>query len=128
MDEIGKSSAVLNVTFDCCDARAVAEFWSAVTGYRAQEEKQEGNDFWVLTPRDGSWPRLVFVTVPEGKSIKNRLHLDVVPVGQSQQKEVDRLLQLGATLLADRRHSQNGGWVVLADVEGNEFCVEPGIH
>lgn len=119
-----KGSAILNVTFDCCDADAVAEFWRAVTGYTKRDENQPGNRYWVLTPPAGTWPRLVFVRVPEGKSIKNRLHLDVVPTERTQQEEIDRLIRLGATLVDDRRHSKRGGWVVLADVEDNEFCVE----
>ncbi len=119
------SSVMLNITFDCRDAQAVAEFWSAVTGYTKQEEGQPGNRYSVLTPADGTWPRLVFVTVPEDKSIKNRLHLDVVPTDRTQQQEVDRLIRLGAIIVDDRRGAESGGWVVLIDPEGNEFCVEP---
>jgi predicted enzyme related to lactoylglutathione lyase len=118
------SSAILNITFDCRDARAVAEFWSAVTGYTAHQEGPSENRYWVVTPADGSWPRLVFVPVPEEKSIKNRLHLDVVPTDRTQQQEVDRLLRLGATIVDDRGRGEGGGWVVLSDPEGNEFCVE----
>jgi len=118
------SSAILNITFDCRDARAVAEFWSAVTGYTKQEEGQPENRYWAVTPADGAWPRLVFVTVPEEKAIKNRLHLDIVPTDRTQQQEVDRLVRLGATVVDDRRPA-GGGWVVLTDPEGNEFCVEP---
>jgi hypothetical protein len=59
------SSVVLNVTFDCRDAGAVARFWEGVTGHPKEQEHQPGNDFWVVSPPDGSLPRLVFVTVPE---------------------------------------------------------------
>lgn len=72
----------------------------------------------------GSLPRLVFVTVPEEKSIKNRVHLDLLPNDSSQGDEVARLLDLGAHIVDDRRRSDPGGWVVMADPEGNEFCVE----
>lgn len=117
-------SAVLNVTFDCHDARLVAEFWSAATGYALEEVRSPGNEYWVASSPDGGWPRLVFVTVPERKVVKNRVHLDVVPRERDQDGEVDRLVGLGASLVDDRRKLSPGGWVVLADPEGNEFCVE----
>jgi hypothetical protein len=66
----------------------------------------------------------VFVTVPEPKVVKNRVHLDVLPVARDQDREVERLLRLGATIVDDRRELTPRGWVVLADPEGNEFCVE----
>jgi predicted enzyme related to lactoylglutathione lyase len=117
-------SAILNVTFDCHDAQRVAEFWGAVTGYVLEHVDDPGNPYWVASPPAGGRPRLVFVTVPERKSVKNRVHLDVMPGGDDQAAEVDRLLELGATLVDDRRQLKPGGWVVLADPEGNEFCVE----
>jgi predicted enzyme related to lactoylglutathione lyase len=119
-----KSSAILNVTFDCHDARLIAEFWGAVTGYALEEMRDPGNHYWVASPPDGAWPRLVFVTVPERKLVKNRVHLDVVPTDGDQDAELDRLLGLGATIVDDRRELTPGGWVVLADPEGNEFCLE----
>jgi predicted enzyme related to lactoylglutathione lyase len=118
------TSAVRNVTFDCRDAGSVARFWERVTGYAIAFEDQPGNPFWVLTPKEPNLPRLVFVTVPETKSIKNRVHLDLVPNDGTQETEVSRLLTLGASIVDDRRSSEPGGWVVMADPEGNEFCVE----
>ena len=118
------SSVVLNVTLDCRDSGAVARFWEAVTGHPKEEEHQPGNDYWVVSPPDGSLPRLVFVTVPERKSIKNRMHLDLLPNDSSQDEEVARLIDLGASVVDDRRRSSPGGWVVMADPEGNEFCIE----
>jgi predicted enzyme related to lactoylglutathione lyase len=117
-------SAVLNVTFDCRESETVARFWSEVTGYTLQKVTSPGNDHWVASPPDKGWPRLVFVTVPEPKVVKNRVHLDVLPGERDQDREVERLLGLGATVVDDRRESTPGGWVVLADPEGNEFCVE----
>ena len=73
------SSLVLNVTFDCQDAGAVAGFWEAVTGHPKEQVHQPGNDHWVVGPPDGSLPRLVFVSVPEKKSTKNRVHVDLLP-------------------------------------------------
>ena len=68
---------------------------------------------------------MLFIEVPEAKSAKNRIHFDVRPADGPQQEEVDRLLALGATQVADRRdtYGPGTGWVTLADPEGNEFCV-----
>jgi len=67
-------------------------------------------------------PRLYFVKVPEGKTAKNRVHLDIMPSDQTQDEELARLIRLGATTVSDRR--PDIGWVIMADPEGNEFCVE----
>jgi predicted enzyme related to lactoylglutathione lyase len=118
------SSFVANVTFDCRDAEAVAHFWEAVTDYGIEFVPDPGNPYWVLSPPDTEFPRLVFVTVPEEKSTKNRVHLDIVARDRNQEEEVARLTELGARLLEDRRLVEPGGWVVMTDPEGNEFCVE----
>lgn len=117
-------SAILNVTFDCHNPQVVSTFWGAVTGYSTEEVTTPGNDYWVANPPDGKLPRLVFVSVPENKVVKNRVHLDLMPVERDQQAELTRLLGLGATVVDDRRTLRPGGWVVLADPEGNEFCLE----
>jgi predicted enzyme related to lactoylglutathione lyase len=118
------NSAILNVTVDCHDPRAVATFWSAVLGYTLQEVNTPGNDYWVASSPVGTLPRLVFVIVPEQKVVKNRVHLDLVPLERDQEAELVRLLGLGARIVDDRRALSPGGWVVLADPEGNEFCLE----
>jgi catechol 2,3-dioxygenase-like lactoylglutathione lyase family enzyme len=102
---------------DARDSEAQARFWSEVLGWRAAE--RDGLHF--LTPPDPSIPLMVFVPVPEGKSVKNRLHIDVSPTDGTRDEEVDRLLAVGAT----RADVGQGdvGWVVLQDPEGNEFCV-----
>jgi predicted enzyme related to lactoylglutathione lyase len=120
------TTAVFNVTFDCHDARRVAEFWSAVTGYELEYVDMPGNPFWLASPPGERWPRLVFVTVPEAKVVKNRVHLDLMPVGGDQAYEIERLHTLGATIVDDRREMEPGGWVLLQDPEGNEFCIERG--
>jgi predicted enzyme related to lactoylglutathione lyase len=61
--------------------------------------------------------------VPEPKAGKNRVHLDLQPRDRTRDEEYGRVLGLGATLLADRRRTDGGGWLVLADPEGNEFCI-----
>ena len=119
------SSFLLNITFDCANPRAQAGFWSAVTGYPASDQSQPGNPFWLVGPPAGETrPRLVFVPVRESKHAKNRVHLDIVPADRSQSAELDRLTGLGASVIEDRRQVEGGGWVVLADPEGNEFCLE----
>ena|SRR5436305_9507261 len=118
------SSAILNVTFDCRNPGVVAKFWSEVTGYLLEEVNTPGNDYWVASSPGRQLPRLVFVSVPEGKVVKNRVHLDLIPAKENQDAELERLLEMGASIVDDRRKLTPGGWVVLADPEGNEFCLE----
>ncbi len=119
------TSAVLNITFDCSDPSVIARFWAAVTGWELRQQSvQPGQEEFSVGPAPGGDIRLYFVSVPEPKTIKNRLHLDVVPRDGSQEQEVARLVRLGASVGADQPVS--AGWVILADPEGNEFCVEPG--
>jgi hypothetical protein len=66
---------------------------------------------------------VLFVEVPDAKAVKNRGHLDLMPDDRSRDEEVERVLALGATLVADLRNADGTGWVTLADLEGNEFCV-----
>ncbi len=119
------SSSILNVTFDCSDAASVAQFWSGVTQWSCSEHEMPGNTFWVVSVPGGAGPRLVFVNVPEPKTVKNRVHLDLVPNG-SQGEELARIESLGGRIIDDRRQATPGGWVVMADPEGNEFDLEGG--
>ncbi|MEU1515898.1 VOC family protein [Streptomyces sp. NPDC005811] len=113
------TSAIRHVTIDCSDAYAVASFWSEVLGRPLHEDDKPGDDEVLI-----QGPGLLFVTVPETKTIKNRVHLDLEPQDRTRDEEVERLLALGATLVADRRRPDGTGWALLADPEGNEFCVE----
>ena len=119
------SISILNVTFDCSDAASLAQFWGGVTQWPYSEQRMPGNPFWVVGVPGGAGPRLVFVNVPEPKTVKNRVHLDLVPDG-SQADELARLESLGARVIDDRRAVTPGGWVVMADPEGNEFDLEAG--
>ena len=76
----------------------------------------------LITSRDRS-QLLLFITVPDAKKLKNRVHLDLRPVEGSREEEVARLLALGAMHIADFRRPDGSGWITLADPEGNEFCV-----
>jgi hypothetical protein len=114
-----------NITFDCADPYALAGFWSQVTGYAEDPDNgnEPGDPEGLLLGPDGQ-PNLLFVAVPEPKTVKNRVHLDLEPTDRTRDQEVERLLGIGATRVADLRRPDGSGWVVLADPEGNELCVE----
>lgn len=117
---------IRSVTVDCADPYRQALWWSEVTGW--QEDPDDPNNPGDPEGRIVSTQgiNLLFMPVPEGKAVKNRMHLDLMPTERTRDEEVTRLLAIGATLVADHRHSDGPGWVVLADPEGNEFCVEQG--
>jgi catechol 2,3-dioxygenase-like lactoylglutathione lyase family enzyme len=105
------------VTMDCRDAARVGAFWAAALGRPL--DHGAASEFASISA-DGTSPSWYFNQVPEIKSTKNRVHVDLQSDGR--QAEVERLVSLGATRLAD--HDADGtAWTVLADVEGNEFCV-----
>ncbi len=112
------------MTVDCAGPYALAQFWSVVTGWAVSDVDEPGDDEVLLEPPDAALPELLFIKVPEGKSGKNRLHFDLVPLERTRDEEVERLQAAGATLVDDQRRADGRGWVVLADPEGNEFCVE----
>ena len=139
----------LQVVIDCADPARLAAFWGAATGYQLQDPPP-GHDSWesflraqgipeeewnsasaVVDP-DGIGPRLYFQRVPEPKTVKNRVHLDLnqSPPGTPPEErrrrtdaEVERLKGLGATELY-RKEEHGDYWVTMADPEGNEFCVQ----
>ncbi|WP_406343938.1 VOC family protein [Streptomyces sp. NBC_00648] len=115
------TSLVRHVTFDCTDAYSLAVFWAAALDGKVSDEDFPGDPEALVTSEGAT---LLFVTVPDAKSVKNRVHLDLQPQDRTRDEEVDRLLALGATLVGDHRVPDGRGWVTLADVEGNEFCVE----
>ena len=100
----------------------IARWWADVLDYKITDEDETGVE---LTGPPGSGPTLVFLRVPEAKSIKNRLHIDVSPTDRSQEAELARLYELGAQR-ADVGQGNEVGWVVLCDPEGNEFCLLGG--
>jgi hypothetical protein len=143
-------SVGFQVTFDCAEPAGLGTFWATALGY-VEQPPPPGFDSWddfldsiavpdderdgmyaVVDP-DGDRPRLLFQRVPEGKSAKNRMHLDVnvgggrdVSIEERKpviQAKIDELVPLGAKVL---RHQEENGeyWVVLQDPEGNEFCLQ----
>jgi Glyoxalase-like domain len=144
-------SREIQVTFDCADPAALAGFWAQVLGYRIQEPPagfdswdqaltamgippERRNDASALIDPDGVGPRIFFQRVPEGKTAKNRVHLDVRSApgltGDERmaalETECARLTALGATRIArcEPAPPLQGGHIVLADPEGNEFCLD----
>ncbi|MCZ0986182.1 VOC family protein [Streptomyces diastatochromogenes] len=113
------TSKIRHVTIDCADAYALGSFWSQVLGQPLHEDDNPGDPEALI---EGAG--LLFVTVPEPKTLKNRVHLDLQPQDRTRDEEVERLLALGATLVDDHRKPDGTGWALLADPEGNEFCVE----
>ena len=124
------ASKFTDLAIDCADPGSLARFWCSVLDYQVREEEDglvtigspavpEGKDHPGPVP-----PTLTFARVPEGKTVKNRLHLDVNPTDRDQDDEVRRLLDLGARRADVGQGEQS--WVVLADPEGNEFCVLAG--
>ncbi len=111
-------SRFTELVIDASDTEQLARFWSAVLGWQPTGRYQGAVE--IAAPAGGG-PSLTFVPVPEAKTIKNRLHIDLSPVGCDQDQEVARLIGLGARRLDVGQGEQT--WVVLADPEGNEFCV-----
>jgi hypothetical protein len=114
------TSRIAVVVINAIDADLVADFWCAVLRWRRSDEPDEG--LVSIEPLDGSWPTIDIATVPDRKSGFNRLHFDLRADGDSFERELDRLLKLGATH-ADVGQPADATWVVLADPEGNEFCL-----
>ena len=105
-----------SVVVDCTDIGAQSRFWAEVLDYRVVFE---ADDEVAIARDEHTWPGLVFVPVPEAKAVKDRLHIDLNP--DDQDAEVARLERLGAKRIDIGQGEVR--WVVMADPEGNEFCV-----
>jgi hypothetical protein len=112
------AAVIKSVSFDAADALTLARFWAAALGSDVDEDSTAGKAFVEAAGWGG--PNIWFTQVPEPKTAKNRLHFDLRAPGPMDD-EVARLERLGAAVL--HRFPDN---VVMADPEGNEFCVEPG--
>lgn len=117
-------SQISHTTFDCLDAFALSTFWKQVLGFAdVPGDPNEPGDEECMIVGTGGGPRLLFVEVPEGKGSKNRVHFDLEPTDRDRDDEIERVVALGATPLHDLRKEDGSGWLVLADPEGNEFCI-----
>nr|BEK65000.1 VOC family protein [Kitasatospora purpeofusca] len=114
------ASLVRHVTFDCADPHSLAVFWAEVVDGALGEGDVPGDPEIEVNSEGVS---LLFIRVEEGKEVKNRLHLDLVPKDRTRDEEVERLVALGAKQFEDHRRPDGAGWVTLTDIEGNEFCV-----
>jgi predicted enzyme related to lactoylglutathione lyase len=114
-------SFIRNVSFDCPDPYALAQFWSEVVGHPLHPDFVPSDTEVVIESPEG--PRLFFQAVPEDKTVKNRVHVCLQPSDRDRDAELDRLVALGAKVFDDHRTSDGGGWVVLLDPAGNEFCM-----
>ena len=122
------TSRISHTSVDSHNAYTQSVWWGQVLGMAEdpRDPNEPGHEECMILSADGR-TRLLFIEVGEDKQVKNRLHLDLTPVDGTREQEVERVLALGATQLADLRRPDGGGWVVLADPEGNEFCILRGL-
>jgi hypothetical protein len=117
---------VSHTTIDCRNAYELSEWWKPVLGYvdiEGDPNEPGHEECMIRDPETGH--QLLFIEVPDAKAGKNRLHLDLRPRSVPRDEELETLLAHGATVVADLRgkYGPGSGWVVLADPEGNEFCI-----
>lgn len=113
---------VSHLSIDCADPVALARWWAELLGWRHVWEPAEDEDEVAISPPDDSATGWLFLRVPDTKAVKNRLHPDLRPPdGSDQATELARLLELGATPVDIGQGDVT--WHVLADPEGNEFCL-----
>ena len=113
------------LTVDAHDPRTLAEFWAEVLGWTVSEDGDDSG-WWIEReigdPNKSGFPDILFLKVPDSKVVKNRLHLDLRP--DDQDAEVARLEKIGAKKIEIGQSKDPGAtWVVMADPEGNEFCI-----
>jgi predicted enzyme related to lactoylglutathione lyase len=114
-------AARIGLVLDCADPERLAEFWSAALGYTSLGG---AGSYVLLVDESGAQPKLLLQRVPEPKSAKNRMHLDIECPDVAD--ESDRLERLGATRVQGPMSEHGSTWVVMHDPEGNEFCVCDG--
>lgn len=118
------TSAVSHTTFNCDDAFTLSEWWKQVLGYHdvPGDPNEPGHEqCMIVDPTTGH--RLLFIEVDELQATVGRIHLDLKPVDRTREEEIARVVDLGATEVADRRNADGTGWMVLADPAGNHFCI-----
>ncbi|BBH16810.1 hypothetical protein Back2_10970 [Nocardioides baekrokdamisoli] len=114
---------ITTATFDCDEALPLAQFWASLLGWHVFSD---ADPEILVAPSYPPPPGmcLLFIPVPEGKTAKNRIHFDLTPTDSTRDAQVEVALAAGAQMIDDRRAIQgDGGWAVLADPEGNEFCI-----
>ena len=121
------TSRISHITVDSHSAYAQSVWWADVLGMAEDPDdpNEPGHEECMIFSADGT-ARVLFIEVPDAKQVKNRLHMDLRPVDGTREQEVERVVGLGAAVVADRRRPDGSGWVTLCDLEGNEFCVLRG--
>ena len=107
------------IVVDCSDPVRLGEYWREVLGWGYRRH----SDGWVSLENPDGGPHLSFDRVPEGKVVKNRVHLDIRPAGRTRAEERARLESLGATVLRLVDDNPDDVHEIMADPEGNEFCL-----
>ena len=118
------TAVISHTTLDATDAYAQSLFWAEVLGFAEDPDdpNEPGHEECMIFSPDRT-TRVLFIEVPEKKQVKNRMHFDLVPAEGTRDQELARLVSVGATVVDDLRRPDGAGWVVLADPEGNEFCI-----
>jgi hypothetical protein len=120
------TSFVSHTSVDCANAFELSQWWKRLLGYVDVEgdPNEPGDEECAIRDSD-SGHEILFIEVPEGKAVKNRLHFDLRPRTGDRDAEIERVIAMGAREVADLRgkYGPGTGWVVLADPEGNEFCI-----
>ena len=121
------TSRISHTTVDSRNAYAQSAWWAQVLDMKEDpaDPNLPGHEECMIFSPDGR-QRVLFIEVPEGKQIKNRVHFDLRPVDLSRDEEIERVLALGATEFEDHRRPDGSGWMTLTDPEGNEFCILRG--
>ena len=115
-------TVINHITMDANNPYELGKFWEAVLSWPMDPECRPG-DSEVLLQAPAPLPGLLLIEVPEPKTAKSRMHLDLSP-STNRDEELARVLALGATIVEDHRQPDGRGWVWCADPEGNAFCVE----
>jgi len=129
----------IQITVDAADPRTLGAFWCEVLGYIEQPpppgfeswedaldsmgiDRSDPNRAFAIVDPDGVGPRMFFLKVPEGKTAKNRMHLDIHTEPDQLRSRAAELTELGAEVIAEHDEPE-GRWITLLDPEGNEFCL-----
>ncbi len=120
----GMALFISHTTIDALDAYAQSVWWGGLLGYNQDPEdpNEPGQEECMIYSPDRSH-RVLFLDVPDAKQLKNRLHFDLRPTDRTRDEEIERVRALGASDVDDVRLPNGGGWLVMADPEGNEFCI-----
>lgn len=120
------TSRISHTSVDCRNAYELSEWWKDLLGYEdiPGDPNEPGHEECMIRAGERGH-HLLFIEVPEHKTIKNRIHFDLRPTDRTQDEEYERLLGLGATLVTDHRgkYGPGTGWYLMGDPEGNEFCI-----